>query len=138
MTRARALKVASIALGCFIGLAALWWGWGLNLPGSSTASTPSALPVLTSASANRNLKLSGQPYPRYVFATGDMTANRTWTPVRTTAVAGSTIRILRTATGDFDLRIGSLTVLRVNEYTDIIYNGRNWVLAGHGSIGRSP
>jgi len=76
----------------------------------------------------------GIDFPRQRFDTV-LTAARTVTLSTTYAVAGDAFRIVRgtTATGDFDLTIGTTVLPRPGMWCDFIYDGAAWVPAGGGS-----
>ena len=65
-----------------------------------------------------------------------LTADRAVTLSTTGAIAGAKFRIVRTATGAFNLNVGTgpLKALGIGTWCDVEYNGSAWVLTAYGAL----
>ena len=76
-----------------------------------------------------------QGSPTQVWST-ELTADRAVTLSTTGAVNGDKWRIVRPATGAFNLNVGTgpLKALAAGSWCDVEYNGTAWVLTAYGSL----
>lgn len=79
------------------------------------------------------------PIEPIVRATTAITADRTLTLSQTNARRGQSVRVVRTATGAFNLTVwngatGALKAMPVSSWADYAFDGSNWVLTGYGAL----
>lgn len=110
-------------------------GLSTSLSGlSSAAAAKLAIPALVTIATDAAATVSPSATNTVVFHTGTLTANRAVTLSTSGIATGSTIRVIRTGTGAFNLTIGGLKALASNTWCDVVFNGTAWQLIAYGTL----
>jgi hypothetical protein len=110
--------------------------WDSQTTFAFTQLTSMSLQQQQTISTGADFTLTAGLSPHRTLYTGTITANRAVTLSTAGAFAGLSYKISRTATGAFNLNVGTgpLKALAVNTWCEVTHDGTAWYLSGYGAL----